>query len=947
MRFLLPSLALIAGCGGKQAPVQTPASDLPSIPDDLETKLPIDPSVKSGVLPNGLTWYVETNKKPEARAELRLAVKVGSIVEDEDQLGLAHFAEHMAFNGSEHFESNQLVEYLESIGTSFGSHLNAYTSFDETVYQLQVPTDDTDLLDKGFLVLEDWAGGLTFDPVECERERGVVLEEWRTGQGLPQRIQDTTLPVTFHGSRYAERLPIGTPESLESFECDAAVRFYNDWYRPDQMAVIAVGDFDPAWVEQKIVEHFGGLTNPAEPRERVRFDVPDHDETLYAVFSDHEMPQTSVSMLAKVDDVEGDTHGAYRDFLMTSMIFGMINERLGVAAMQPGAAFMGAGAGMSGLGWERGAHSLGVMAKEGQALAAFEAVLMEAERVKKFGFTAPELERAKQEQLAGMQTYYDEREKTPSSSHVGEIVRVFLTGEAMPGVAYEYAMSQKLVPAITLDDVNDWARAEWMPEASRVVQLLMPAKEGLEVPDAEALAAAIARAEAAELQPPEAEGDDVPLMATLPEPGTVTETGRNAVLDTVEWSLSNGIRVILKVTDFQADAVSFTAWSPGGTSVVDDAELVPALTAISILNKSGVGQHDAVALSRKLAGKTVSVSPWLGSLREGIDGSASVEDLETMFQLIHLSLTEPRFDQTGFDLELDGREEGLRNRLSTPQAIFWDTYTELMWQGHPRYMPWRMEDLEAMDLDASRRIYEQRFGSLGDTTFVFVGNIDLATFEPLVARYLASLPAGEPGESWRDTGARRVDGTHTKSVSSGDTPRAQVRLEFHGPFKPDWSSRNQLTALADVIQTRLREELREERGGTYGVGVGGNTTAEPFEGYNLSISFQCDPERADELIEATWAVIDEIKAAPVDASYVDNIKEQYRRSRETSVKNNGFWLGGIAGSMRRGEDPEELLTYPARVDALSPAVVHELARTVLNRERYVLLVQRPEALVEK
>ncbi|MCB9681739.1 MAG: insulinase family protein [Alphaproteobacteria bacterium] len=932
----------LAACAHPGVTVDAPGEGVVTLPSDPAAPLPVDPRVHEGTLPNGLRWYVEPNARPEGRAELRLAVKAGSILEDDDQRGLAHFVEHMAFNGTEHFPGNDIIAYLEGLGMRFGAHLNAYTTFDETVYVLQLPTDDPATLASGFMMLRDWATGVTFDPEECEKERGVVLEEWRLGQGLQQRIQDATLPLLFHGSRYLDRLPIGNEATLLDFTCDRAQRFYDTWYRPDLMAVMAVGDFDPKQVERDIRTWFGPLRNPEPERERTWYTVPDQDGPLVGILSDPELPQGAVQIADKVVEVEGQDHQAYRDFLTGQLLFLMLNERLAVASQALDAPFLGAASSESPLGHLRSLQTLMLVQKEGRELDTLQAGLAELERIKRFGFNPGELDRARDELARNMQTYYDERSKTDSSTHIEELLRVYLTDEPMPGIPYEWAMSQVYLPAITLDEVNALARAEgFFPGTSRVIEMLVPQAGATVAPTEAQVLDVMARVPTLDLEPLVEEVDDRPLLAELPTPGTATKVGADPDLGTSTWRLSNGVTVVLKPTTFQEDEVLFQGFSPGGTSVVSDDAFVPAITATSLMMRSGLGDMDVVTLARKLAGKEARVTPSLGRTREFFSGGASTHDLETMFQLLYLSVTAPRFSEDAFALEVQGRREALRNRDASPDAVFEDAFTRLVWGDDPRQTNWTLDELDQMDLATSAAVFRDRFGDVGDFTFVFVGNLDEATFVPLLERYVASLPATGRQDGWKDDGSRRVPGVHTVEFPRGDTPRGHVRILFHGPFEDGWKARDELEAVGAVLETSLLQTLREDLGGTYGVSVNEGASREPVTTYALSIDFECDPSRLDELLAATWDQIDAVREDPVRPTAIETLQEKDRRSHETALSSNGYWVDALAAALSRGDDPRTLLDFASRNAALTASGVSARAREVLDATSYIQAVQRP------
>lgn len=944
MRWIsLPLLLALVGCPKSSTdPVVTPED---SGPADTEP-LPVDPEVRMGVLDNGMHWYVEHNTEPENRVVFRMAVDAGSILEDDDQRGLAHLLEHMAFNGSTHFDGNELIEYLESVGTRFGAHLNAHTSVDETVYKLQVPTDDPELLDKAFLVFDDWASGITNSDEAIEGERGVVLEEWRSRRSANARIRDAMRPLNYYGSKYVDRKTIGTEESLKTFEPAAVRRFYEDWYRPDLMAIIVVGDIDLDYAQAKIEEHFGDIEMPENPRERIRPEVPAHDEMFVSILTDPEITRTGVGITHKHDDAEQATYGSYRTMLVDRLISRMVNERFSDMAQEPDAPFLGASTSSGKLTPIEGQTAVGAATPEGEVLGGLEAIAIEIQRVRQHGFTNGELGRARDAELRGYQDYYDERDTTHSRTHADELVRVFLTGESMPGITKEWELAQEYLGSVTVDDVNTRAASHWMNEDSRVLSIIMPDKEGLTPPTEEEVRALLAKVDEMEISPPEDDAFEGPLMAELPEPGSVTERREVPELDATVWTLSNGVTVWLKATDFKSDQVLMRSYSEGGIAKVDDASWVAATTATSLRAASGLGEWDAAQIKKFLAGKQASASSWIGSHHEGVSGSASPMDLETMFELTHLAITQPRFDEDAFAVNKRGRIEGLRNRDSNPNTLYSDTFQRLMWGDHPRRQPWTLETIEAMDLTRSQEIYSDRFADTSDFTFVLVGNIDEQTLEPLVTQYLATLPVGEREDAPGDDGARRQAGVHEETVRAGLEPKARFRLEMHGPFEGSWLERGQLSALREVLSVRLRKELREELGGVYGVGVSTGTWSLPEPGYRFTITWSCDPDRVDELQAAALAVVTEVLENGVEESEVEDVKEKNRRSREEDLLTNGFWANGILGALRRGEDPRDLLTYDERNDSLDAEVVHQAAKTWIDLDQHVTVVLLPEAAPE-
>lgn len=944
--YVLASLLLLS-CGPKEAPLAAAAEPVAAAAIDPDAVIPTDPAVKMGVLDNGLHWYVQRNTRPEQRAELRLVVKVGSIVEDDDQLGLAHFLEHMAFNGSEHFEGNALIEYMGSIGMDFGAHLNAYTSFDRTVYMLTVPTDDPQLLDTGLLVLRDQAGALLLDPGEVEAERGVVLEEWRSRQGAGSRISDSRVAATFEGSRYADRLPIGTEESLKTFAPDSLTRFYEDWYRPELMGVIAVGDFDEATVQELIVSHFGDLENPAEPRAREAHGIPAREATIINVITDPEVPSTSFDIAEQFDDPEDVTYGGYRSLLVRNLMFFVVNERFGVIAQDPDATILGAGAGYDRINSIEASHVVGAGTPEGGEAAAMDTVLTEVARMQRHGVTQGELDRAKATLMATYERMYKERDKSYSGSEADELIRVYSSGEGMPGTEAEYGFCRDWLPTIDLDEVNAFA-ATWMAEGSWVVQVIAPEKEGLTPITADEIEALIAEIGDRELAAPVEDTVTGPLLDPLPADGpTVTEREAIEELGVVVWTLSNGVDVWLKPTDFQDDQIVLRASSLGGVSTVPDGDYVAASTAASIAGRSGLGTFDAASLGKRLQGIRAGAGASVGRFGESVSGSAPPEELEILLQLVTLRMTQPRFSEDGLANYRRGKVEGLRNRLSDPNAVFGDQWSALTWNDSPRAQPWTVETLDQLDLAKSQAFYEGRFANAADFTWMLVGNLDLDAMEPLIVRYLGNLPTTEEREEYGVDGLERLGEDASFEVRAGLEPKARVKLQWSGPFESSWLSRNRLQATEDILSERLRGVLREDLGGVYGVGVSSSTWERPEGGYSVNIGFSCDPDRVEELVAAVQTEVDRIRTEAVSAEEIANEQEKNRRDREERIRTNGFWVSAVLGTLERGEDPRDLMTWDARNDSLSAEEVLATAEQVFADEAALVQgVLMPEAPAE-
>lgn len=907
----------------------------------LDAEIPVAPEVRTGVLDNGLRYFIRHNEKPEKRAELRLAVNAGSLLEGDDQLGLAHFLEHMAFNGTENFEEQELVSYLQQIGMRFGADVNAYTSFDETVYMLTIPTDDEMIVDKAFLILADWAGRVTLDTKAIDDERGVVVEEWRLSRGAGMRLFDRQLPVLFHGSLYPERLPIGTKESIETSPPEAIRRFYQDWYRPDIMAVVAVGDFDLDAVEKKIRDAMSPLKNPAEPKERVEFDIPGHEETLVSLETDQELTTTRVSVGFKHDAEPEGTVGAYRRGLIESLHASMFNARLGEIAQRPDPPFIVAGSSVEALGRTDYLYGLDALAGDGQTESALEALLLESERVDQHGFTESELERAKTNLLRGYEQLFQERDKAPSSAFAGEYVRHFLQGETVPGIAGEVEMAGRFVPGITLDEVNALG-SRWITDDNRVILVSAPAKDDVQLPTEEAVLAVFEDVDQRQVEPWVDETSDKPLLANKPTPGRVIETKNYDRIGVTEWKLANGVRVVLKPTDFQNDEILFTGTSPGGTSLVAIEDLPSARFSTAILGQSGLGEFNAIELGKALAGKVAQAGPSIEELDEGISGSAAPGDLETALQLVYLNFTAPRLDPEAAGNFIQRFGAMVANRNQRPETTYLDEFQKRFTEDHPRRQPITTEMVQQIDPQKSLEIYRDRFADASDFTFYFVGNFEAEAIQPLVETYLGGLPSTGREETWKDPMIEHPGGVVTFEVEAGIEPKSLVRLIFHGDSEWNREQSFLISSLGKVLQIRMIELLREDLGLTYGVGINGSLSWRPDAEYSVGFSFGCNPDEVDHIV---GAMLDELKRMAeegVDAELVDKVKANLRREREVQLKENSFWLGLLDAYWTRGTDPNLILDYEDLVSLVTPESMQQALQTYLDFDRYILGVMVPD-----
>ena len=928
-------LALLAVPAFAQQPAAAPPPGTP---------LPVDAKVKIGTLPNGLRYYIRQNPKPEKRAELRLVVNAGAILEDETQLGGAHFLEHTAFNGTKHFAKNDLVKYLESIGVRFGADLNARTGFDETIYILPVPTDTARIVEQAFTILEDWAHGQVFDSAEVVNERGVVREEWRGSQGAGERMFKQWLPIAFRGSRYATRLPIGTEESIMRQTPTTLRNYYTKWYRPDLMAVIAVGDFDPAAIEAQIKRHFGSIPKPRKPTPRPSYGVPGNRDPLVAISSDREATNTIVQLSYKLPVTVMKTVGDYRRTLTEQLYLRMLNDRFEEISQKADAPFLGASASKGGF-FARTieAFTLGAAVKDGGIERGLEALLTEARRVDQFGFLQSELDRTRADFLRGYERAYAEREKTLSSSYVNEYIGNFLEQEAIPGIEYEYRLTQSLMPTITLDEVNHLA-SSWIADSNRVIIVQTPEKPGVAIPTERDLLAVFSRVANTPVTAYAENLSGDALVDSPPTPGRVVASKPIASIGATEWSLSNGARVIIKPTDFKADQVLFAAYSPGGTAMTPDSMFVSAVLASQVAQIGGIGKFNRTDLGKKLAGKAVRLSPTIGETTEGLTGSASPKDIETLFQLAWLTFTSPRSDSAAFLAFLSQAGTFVANRGASPEQVYSDTVQVTMSQHDFRARPLTPAVLAELKAEKSMAFYRDRFADASDFTFVFVGNVDTIALKPLVERYLASLPSLGRKETPKVTGGAPPKGVVQKIVRKGTEPKASTLILFTGPctFTPE--NRFKLRALTTLAQSRLIETLREKLGGTYSPTVGGGCSREPRQEYSIAIRFGSSPENVEALSAAAFSLIDSLQTTLPSQADVDKVKEQILRTREVDLKENGYWLSNIIAKDQAHEDFAGILApYDEMVKKLTAADLRDAARLYFNTKNYARFVLLPEA----
>jgi zinc protease len=910
--------------------------------DLTKQKVPLDPSVKVGKLKNGITYYIKKNAEPKNRAELRLAVKAGSVLETDAQQGLAHFMEHMNFNGTTNFPKNELVNFLQKTGVRFGADLNAYTGFDETVYMLPIPTDSAGLLDKGIQVLEDWAHGALLDPAEIEKERGVVLEESRMGRGAQQRMRDKYFKMILNNSRYAERLPIGKDSILKTFKPETIKAFYKDWYRPDLMAVIAVGDFDVAKVEATIIKKFSSIPAVLKPKKRTEYTIPLDGTTNVAIVTDPEYPQNSIQLIYKLPASKEKTLQDVRDHFAQDLYNAMMGQRMQELTQKANPPFLYGGSQYGDFLGNLDSYTSFALAKDGSSIeTALTAVLEENARVQKFGFTAPELDRAKKDFMNGMEQYYKERDKTKSSNHVQEFLDHFLHEKPFMGIEAYFEFVKKHLDEVTVQEVNALAK-KFITDKNRAVVILGPEKSKETLPTEAKLRALLADAG----KNVTAYVDDVvsaPLLSSEPKAGKVASEKAFPKLGMTELTLSNGVKVMLKPTDFKNDEILLKATGKGGYSLFAD-ERETGIFASYLIQSGGVGPYNQTQLQKFLAGKTVNAGPFVSELTEGIGGSTNPKDLETTLQLIYAYFTEPRKDAEVVAGILANQKAYLENikKTLTPEKVFSDTLNAVLTSNNPLRKPLTPESIDKVSLDRAVEIYKNRFSDASDFVFTFVGAFKIDEIKPLLEKYLGSLPSTDRNDTYKHPNIYPPKGRIEKTVYKGLEPKSRVSLVSSGEY--DYSPENniQIEALQEVLQIKLIESLREEESGVYGVGVSESTDKFPTGHYRFSVGFGCAPENVDKLVKRTQEEINKIKQNGADPKDIEKFVAETNRKMETAVKTNNFWLDYLDDNTFLDDDLNEIFRQDELLKSVTVASTKAAANKYFNDDNYIKAVLMPE-----
>ncbi|MDR6943752.1 M16 family metallopeptidase [Mucilaginibacter pocheonensis] len=908
-----------------------------------ETRLPLDKEVRTGKLTNGFTYYIRHNEEPKHRVVMYLVNKVGSVLEENDQRGLAHFMEHMNFNGTVHFPHNELVDYLQKSGLGFGADINAYTSFDETVYQLPMPSDKPEILNNGIEIMHDWAQGALLDSTELEKERGVVLEEKRLGKGAGERLQRQYFPILLNNSQYAVRVPIGIDSVLNNFKRNQILSFYKDWYRPNLQAIIIVGDINVDSLVNVVKAKFADLKNPQNGKIRKHFNVPLTGKNQFIALTDPEMQQTTIEVMIKHRAVGIKTFGEYKVAIIKNLFNQMLATRFTELSRRPDAPFLSIQVNINDFMGDLDMFDATLVAKDGVYEQGFKAMWQAIEQVKKLGFTATELDRAKNSYMSGIQQMAAEKGKTASDSYVGEYQQLFLKGTASPGITTELKITKADLPSVTLNDVNSMAR-NYIANVNRDILVLAPEKNKTSLPNETTINNWLNSVERESGSAFHDQATQNALLAHLPVSGRTTSTADLRDLNIKQYTLSNGIKVLIKPTHFKNDQVIFNGFAPGGTFNAPDADYPSASMSSGLVASSGIGQFTPDQLDAYLEGKQFQVGPFIGERTHGISGGSNTHDLESAFQMIYAYFTQPRKDPAIFNRIIDRSKAALVNRENDPKSVFQDTVAAVLGNHNERKAGPTVGKLDRVNLDKAYEFYKANFSDASGFTFTFVGNIDTNQIKPLMEKYLGSLPATHKEATPEELDIHIPEGRIERNVYKGKEPKSTVMLVYSGSFKNNKENIAELQALGECLEIRLLERLREDEGGVYSPSVGVNTTKYPTERFNMIIQFGCAPQNVEKLIASTKDEVAKLRSNGPTQESLDKWKAKDKNDMESDLSDNGFWLSYLTSQLQNHEPLTEMDGYAQIRTSITVEKIKVIANECLSGNNFIRLVLLPETL---
>lgn len=906
------------------------------------TQIPLNEAVKTGKLKNGMTYYIMHNEEPKDRASFYFVQNVGAILEDDSQNGLAHFLEHMAFKGLKNFPGKNMLDYLEKNGILFGRDINAYTAQDETVYNLSnIPVGNENLLDSALLVLHDWSGGLLLEGEEIESERGVIHEEWRTRRNADFRLRNATNPTMLNHSKYGKRDIIGSLDVIDNFEHSALRDYYEKWYRPDLQAVVIVGDIDADKMEEKVKALFSKIPMPKNAADRYYTEVKDSKQLEYVAAKDKEAQSLSIMWLFRRDLDAVKTEATERKDMAKSMAQQMLKARIAEKTKKLECSAMGMELGGFDMVRTKGADYIYVAPKQGQELEAFEEVLTELERVKRHGFTAVELDRVKMQFARSYESYYANRAKISNEDHAKALGDLYLKAKSFPSIEWEMQFAGKTIPAITLDEVNAFVNA-YSNEANSALILQGPDNASQVYPTKEELLAVAAKVKASNVEAYKDEAGDMPLLSKKLNLAKITSKFEVEGTDAKGYVLENGSKVVILPTAYSKDEISMSSFSFGGTSLIADKDLASADMATGIVQMSGLGEFNTTQLQKKLTGKIAGVKANLGGLTEGFSGLASPQDFETMMQLLYLNFEAPRFDKALFDAQMARIKNYLANIGVDNKKALQDTISLAKTNYSPRTLLFGEEFVKNIDFNRASEIYKERFSNASDFTFIFVGNVDEKKHLPMIQKYIGNISS---------TGNKEVFVDHKMGPAKGKTskifkrkmavPKTTVTYALSGDFDYNLENRLKLNVVSQLLSKRYMTTIREEEGGTYGVGVSPNASKLPTSEFTLNISFDCAPAKYKRLLEIVEEEIVRIQKEACNADDLTEIKNNFIKSREEAELQNAFWMGAIQNNLMLGSKFTSTEDYQKIIEAIDAASVKKFAKKLLKKNNVVEVIMNP------
>ncbi|WP_321318021.1 insulinase family protein [Labilibaculum sp.] len=916
-----------------------------SAQNNTDAKLPMDPNVRTGKLDNGLTYYVRHNEEPKDRASFYIVQNVGAVLENDSQNGLAHFLEHMAFNGTEHFPGKGVLNYLEKYGVAFGRNINAYTNVDETVYNLSnVPTTNENLLDSTLLVLHDWSNYLSLTGEEIDSERGVIHEEWRTRRSGGMRVYLEKNKLIYQGSKYAKRDVIGDLNVIDNFDHQVIRDFYHDWYRTDLQAIIVVGDIDAEKFEQKIKELFAHIPAVENPEERVYFDVPGNKEPIVGVITDPETSRISFEIVYKhkATPFAEKNLNYYRKLLIEDLYSSVIGDRYNELLQKGNAPFITGYAAYYNKARKMDVFQNGVTLKEDNILGGIEVLLKETERAKRYGIVASELERAKTAMLSQMERAYQERNKQNNDRLVRGYQQNYLTNEPVPGIEFEFEAMKQLFPGISTEEVNAISKG-WITDENVVITLSAPEKEGLELPTKEQLLAVVAKVKQMELKPYEDKVISEPLLSVQPKAGKVVKESNLKGFEATEWTLANGATVVVKKTDFKENEISLQAFSKGGNSLYEVKDLPSAELLGGFVPNFGLGKFDKISLQKLLTGKEVKVAPYVGELSEGLNGNSSIKDFETLLQLVYMYFEQPRFDQEAFTALKSRYRAYVAHMGADINKAFSDSVSMTSTNHHPRTILFNTDMIDKLDFETMKRIYQERFVDASDFTFVFVGNIDAEQAKPMIEAYLGSIKDIDREDNWKDNGVDYPEkDTYNHFDREMETPKTTIEIDLHGNIEYSIENSMMMDVVAKLLDKRYLEVIREKEGGSYGVGVRAGVDKFPREEYKLVIRFDTDPAKAEKLKGIVYSEIQALFNEGVKEDDLHEAKENFIKVRQENLRKNDYWLNAINRYYVYDEEMMSAEDYESMINSITKEKVEKFARKYFAVPAKIEVVMSPK-----